>query len=157
MIKINKKLLLPHSLITLGLAFVLLLSLGVFFIKNHDIRRMFIFPSVEEGKYVVEYRYLTYKPVQGSVNLFIDELLLGSGIERTNLLFTRGTVVESCFVRKNVLYVNLSAQALQMGEGVIDIKDGIDLLVLNINKNFHDITTVEVFIDGKYVFEDLPE
>ena len=142
-------------ILILSLAFFLFsLSLLLFLISNHKSRRLFIFPSVDTGKYVVEYRYLPNNPVQGDLNLFLDELLLGSGVERTKLLFARGTKVNSCFVRKGTLYLDLSAELLQSGYGVIDIKDGISLLKKNIHKNFFGIWKIEVFVDGKIAYED---
>ena len=84
-----------------------------------------------DGKYIIEYRALTQKPHQGEINLYIDEILLGSTVERTKYLFTPGTKVLSCFERNHVLYLNLSQDLLQMGEGVIEIREGIELLTKN--------------------------
>jgi hypothetical protein len=116
-------------------------------------RRTFIFPSAEDGKYIIEYRNLTNHPHQGDINLYIDEILLGSTVERTKWLFTPGTRVISCFERDHVLYVNLSADLLQMGDGVIEIREGTELLKKNIMKNFSKIDSVEIFIEGKTAFE----
>ncbi|MBR1640458.1 MAG: GerMN domain-containing protein [Treponema sp.] len=115
---------------------------------------MFIFPSADNGKYIVEYRNLAKNSVQGDVGLYIDEILLGSSIERTKLLFTQGTEVLSCFQRDSVLYLNLTSNLLDMGDGVIEIKEGFALLEKNIKKNFPDIKKVEFFIEGKSVFEN---
>jgi len=141
-------------ILILSLAFFLFsLSLLLFLISNHKSRRLFIFPSVDEGKYVVEYRYLPNNPVQGDLNLFLDELLLGSGVERTKLLFARGTKINSCFVRKGTLYLDLSADLLQTGSGVINIEEGIKLLKKNVHKNFFGIWNIEIFVDGKYAYK----
>lgn len=133
--------------------FVFILSLVLFFIKSKGIQRTFIFPSIETGKLVVEKRNLPKNPVQGDINLFIDELLLGSGVERTKLLFTLGTKVESCFLRGDILYLNLSDDLIQMGNEVLDIQDGVLLLKKNIEKNFPKVKTIQIFIDGKFAFE----
>ena len=133
--------------------FIFSLSLLLFLLSNHKNRRLFIFPSVDEGRYVVEYRYLPMNPVQGNIQLFLDELLLGSGVERTRLLFTRGTKVNSCFVRKGTMYLDLSGELLEPSLGVIEIKDGINLLKKNIHKNFFGIWNIEVFVDGKAAYK----
>ena len=93
------------------------------------------------------------KPVQGNINLFIDELLLGSGVERTKLLFTPGTKVESCFLRKDILYLNLSDDLMQMGDGVLNIEDGVELLKKNIKSNFSKVKTIQIFVNGQFAFE----
>ena len=138
------------SLIIAGL---FVFSLFCYIVTKHTNRRLFIFPSAEDGKYIIEYRNLAEKPHQGEINLYIDEILLGSTVERTKLLFTPGTRLISCFERNHVLYVNLSQDLLQMGDGVIEIREGTELLKQNIMKNFSKIDSVEIYIEGKSAFE----
>ena len=133
------------------LIIILVVSLFFFFWKKNTVRRMFIFPSVS-GELIIEYRNLDKNPVQGEVQYFIDEVLLGSQLERTKKLFTYGTKVLSCFQREEQLYLDLSADLLQMGDNVIDIKEGFDILRLNITKNFSDIQKINFLVDGKYAY-----
>ena len=138
------------SLIVIGL---IVFSFMGYLVSKDSHRRVFIFPSAEDGKYIIEYRNLTNKPHQGNIQLYIEEILLGSTVERTKLLFTPGTKVISCFERKHVLYLNLSNDLLSMGDGVVDIREGTELLKKNIKENFSEIDSVEIFIDGKSAFE----
>ena len=138
------------SLIIAGLFVV---SFFFYIVSKDSCRRTFIFPSAEDGKYIIEYRNLTEKPHQGDINLYVDEILLCSTVERTKMLFTPGTRVLSCFERDHVLYVNLSKELLQMGDGVIEIKEGTELLKDNIKRNFSKIDSVEIYIEGKSAFE----
>ena len=138
------------SLIVIGL---IVFSFMGYLVSKDSHRRVFIFPSAEDGKYIIEYRDLTNKPHQGNIQLYIEEILLGSTVERTKLLFTPGTKVISCFERKHVLYLNLSNDLLSMGDGVVDIREGTELLKKNIKENFSEIDSVEIFIDGKSAFE----
>jgi len=124
-----------------------------YIVTKDSCRRTFIFPSAEEGKYIIENRNLAEKPHQGDINLYIDEILLGSTVERTKMLFSPGTRLLSCFERNHILYVNLSKDLLQMGDGVIEIREGTELLKENIMKNFSKIDSVEIFIEGKTAFE----
>ncbi len=117
------------SLIVIGL---FVFSFMGYLVSKDSHRRVFIFPSAEDGKYIIEYRNLTNKPHQGDIQLYIEEILLGSTVERTKLLFTPGTRVISCFERKHVLYLNLSNDLLSMGDGVVDIREGTELLKKNI-------------------------
>ncbi len=150
---INKQYI-AKSIIVLVFLLTLLFSFFSYMIGKDTIRRTFIFPSADTGEYIVEFRNLTKEPVQGEVQLFIDELLLGSTIERTKSLFTNGTKVLSCFQRGQTLYLNLSSDLLEMGEGVIEIRDGMDLLKNNIKKNFSKIREIEIFVNGKIAFEN---
>ena len=140
-------------IISLLAAGLFVFSFFCYIITKNTCRRAFIFPSAENGKYIIEYRNLAEKPHQGDIGLYIDEILLGSTVERTKLLFTPGTRVLSCFERNHILYVNLSSDLLQMGDGVIEIREGIELLKKNIIKNFSKIDSVEIFIEGKTAFE----
>lgn len=138
------------SLIIAGL---FVFSFFCYIVTKNTCRRTFIFPSAEDGKYIIEYRNLTEKPHQGDIALYIEEILLGSTVERTKLLFTSGTRLLSCFERNHILYVNLSSDLLEMGDGVIEIREGTELLKKNIMKNFSEIDSVEIFIEGKSAFE----
>lgn len=129
----------------------LTVSLFLYFWKKNTVRRMFIFPSVS-GELIIEYRNLDKNPVQGDVQYFIDEILLGSQIERTRKIFTFGTKVLSCFQRDEQLYLDLSSDLLQMDDNVIELKQGFELLRLNIKKNFSDIKKINFFVDGKYAY-----
>ena len=53
--------------------FLFLISSFIFLISNKKERRLFIFPSVDEGNYVVEYRYLEKNPVQGKIQLLLKK------------------------------------------------------------------------------------
>ena len=144
---------LPIFIISLVIIGLFVFSLMGYIVSKDSHRRIFIFPSADDGKYIIEYRNLTEKPHQGDINLYIDEILLGSTVERTKLLFTPGTKLLSCFERDHILYVNLSSDLLQMGDGVIEIREGTELLKQNIMRNFSKIDQVEIYIEGKSAFE----
>ncbi len=144
---------LPIFIISLVIIAVFVLSFFWYTVAKDYHRRTFIFPSADNGKYIIEYRNLTKKPHQGEIQLYIDEILLGSTVERTKRLFAPETRVISCFERDHVLYLNLSSDILQMGDGVIEIREGTELLKKNIMKNFSEIDSVEIYIEGKSAFE----
>ena len=140
-------------IITLLAAGLFAFSYFCYIVTKDTCRRTFIFPSAEDGQYIIEYRNLAEKHHQGDIGLYIDEILLGSTVERTKWLFSPGTRLLSCFERNHILYVNLSQELLQMGEGVIEIREGTELLKKNIMKNFSEIDSVEIYIEGKSAFE----
>ena len=144
---------LPIFIISLVIIGLFVFSFMGYLVSKDSHRRGFIFPSADDGKYIIEYRNLSKKPHQGDIQLYIEEILLGSTVERTKLLFTPGTRVISCFERKHVLYLNLSNDLLFMGDGVVEIREGTELLIKNIKENFSEIDSVEIFIDGKSAFE----
>ena len=126
-------------------------SLSLFFIKQNSKSYVFIFPSADDGTYIVERRNLSNDPAQGVIQLFVDELLLGSTVERTKLIFSSNTRVNSCFLRGNTLYLDLSDDLLSIEKSSFPINEGIELLRENILKNFSNINKIELFIGGKFV------
>ncbi|MBO5118067.1 MAG: GerMN domain-containing protein [Treponema sp.] len=126
-------------------------SLSLFFVKQKSKSYVFIFPSAENGSYIVERRNLSNDPAQGVIQLYVDELLLGSTVERTKLIFSSNTRVNSCFLRGNILYLDLSDDLLSIEKSSFPINEGIELLRENILKNFSNINKIELFIGGKFV------
>lgn len=149
------KALLKKKLLIYILAFVFVAvfatSLSLFFVKQKSKSYVFIFPSAENGSYIVERRNLSNDPAQGVIQLFVDELLLGSTVERTKLIFSSNTRVKSCFLRGNTLYLDLSDDLLSIEKSSFPINEGIELLRENILKNFSNINKIELFIGGKFV------
>lgn len=149
------KALLKKKLLIYILAFVFVAvfatSLSLFFIKQNSKSYVFIFPSADDGTYIVERRNLSNDPAQGVIQLFVDELLLGSTVERTKLIFSSNTRVNSCFLRGNTLYLDLSDDLLSIEKSSFPINEGIELLRENIVKNFSSINKIELFIGGKFV------
>ena len=151
--KIDVKKYIPFYIAAATVAVLLLISSLFYAKKAYGKKYVFIFPCVDEGKYVLETRYLKQNPNKDEIAYFADELVLGSGLERTKYLFTPGTKINSCFERNKIVYIDLSADIIYMGHNVISIRDGIDLLKENIKKNFAHVEDVQVFVDGKYAFE----
>ncbi|MBO4859137.1 MAG: GerMN domain-containing protein [Treponema sp.] len=131
----------------------LVLSLILYFQKDYGKRKTFIFPSVDEGKYIIETRYLSENPEKTAISYYVDELLLGSGTERTKLLFTSGTTSLSCFERSGILYLNLSDTLLKMGDNVVEIEEGVNLLAKNVFQNFSEINEIDIFIGNKFAYK----
>ncbi len=138
-------------IISIALLLILLFSLAIYFVKNNSKSYVLIFPSADNESYIVERRNLSKDSVQGEINYFIDELLLGSGVERTKLIFSLGTKVNSCFLRDDILYLDISEDLLNIDESSYPIENGINLLKENIFKNFSNINKVELFIGKRFV------
>ncbi len=148
-IRSNKKFLIKLSII--------FASIVVFFIALHFFshlgtnRRVFIYPLAGSSKNQNEVRYLASKPVQGKIQYYVDELVLGPSFYRGRPLFTLGTRVEYCFLKNKTLYVGLSEEAALQMNGALTIEKGAALLKKNIKKNFTGIKSIELFIDGNFI------
>ena len=151
--KIDFKKYIPFYIAAATVVLMLIISAGFYAKKGYGKKYVFMVPSVDEGKYVLETRYLKENPNKSALNYFVDELVLGSGLERTKYLFTPGTKVISCIESEGKVYIDLSSDVINMGHNVILIRDGIELFKKNITRNFHSVKEVLVFVDGKYAFE----
>ena len=129
------------------------LSLVLWMMSCPGIRYVFMFQSAATGKICMESRYLPRRPVQGKVNCYVDELLLGPLTAEYRPLFTRGTRAQSCFVRGGVLYVDLSDALVSQADGASEIQQGMELFRKNILYNFKNIHTIEVFVAGNHAYE----
>ena len=86
---------------------------------------------------------------------FVQELLLGPVTNGFKSLFLQETRLESCFLQGNILYINLSKEALFPDVTTSATKEAVDLLVYNIKKNFSWIESVEIYIGSNKVYENL--
>ena len=112
------------------------LSLVLWIISFPGVRYVFMFQSAATGKICMESRYLPRRPVQGKVNCYVDELLLGPLTAEYCPLFTRGTRAQSCFVRDGILYVDLSDALISESDGASEIGQGMELFRKNILYNY---------------------
>lgn len=151
--KITTKVILS-SVVILILLIAMIFSAVCYGIKTPGKRRTFVFPSTYGKENYIEVRYLQSVEGKSDIEVFIDDLLLGSSLERTKKLFTLGTKINSCMKDGNVLYLDLSDDLILMGTNVVSIKEGMDLLEQNVRLNFPEIHQVEFFINGKYAFEN---
>ena len=89
--------------------------------------------------------------MQGRLQCYIDELLLGPVFYRGRPLFTLGTKLDYCFVTDRTLYVGLSENAVLQENGALELEKALVFFKKNIKKNFTRIKKIEVFIDGNYI------
>ncbi len=146
-----------------GLAVLILFTVSfvLFNVNNTKKRFVYIFPSADKSVYVLESRYLSkpqerlsrQKQSEYYLRKFVDDLLLGATTERTKLLFCYGTQVQSCFIRDNTVYLDLSKDLLRPQSDCADIKEGAALLIMNIKRNFKDIKKVELFVDKVLAYD----
>lgn len=134
---------------------VFLFSLVCWMASKPGKRYTFEFESVDSEEIMVESRMLPSKKWREAVTLYVDELILGPETERFRPLFSLGTKETFCFVRNHVLYVNLSAEALNQTGRVSKILVGTELFKKNVLKNFSKIKSVEMYIDNKGILEEV--
>jgi hypothetical protein len=138
------------AVIAIAVASVLFLTVSA---RPGD-RRVFSFLSYDDDKMHTEVRFLPEESVQGSVRLYVDELLLGPQTNRYRILFTQGTRVLSCIQNGSTLYLDLSEEALFNVEPAPPVRTAVEILEKSIKRNFSSIKTVEIFINGKKAYEN---
>lgn len=145
-----------RKMIAIVLFIFLLIFALAYAYKHHGLKKMkFSYPVIGKEKIVKEIRYLPSKPSQGLLKLYIEELVLGPGLQRTRPLFSLGTTVEFCFLRDQTLYLGLSKHALFEESDSAGLYEGIDFLEKNIKQNFRKVKNLRLFIGGIYIDEKL--
>ena len=137
-----------------SLVIIFFISLTLFFLQGYGHRKVFLFESLDEEGLFAENRYYPRNKYIDDVELYVSELLLGPIGERYKLLFPRGTKVKTCFVQNKVLYVDLSTEALFPNERVSSNREGAEIFKKNIFRNFRNIDTINIYIDGRKIFDD---
>jgi len=133
-------------------AAVFVLSCALWGVYRQPGRRyVFLFCSADSGRLVQENRWLTSDTSECAA--YVDELLLGPCVERCRPLFSPGTRALSCFVREGTLYVELSDELMSESGDAVAIRDGVELFTKNVRRNFPRIKQVELFADGKKMFD----
>ncbi len=138
--------------IALAAGGIILLFFALYFFSHlgRD-RRVFIYPVSGSSKTQKEVRYLNSQPVQGKINYYVDELILGPSFYRGRALFTPGTAVEFCFLSEKTLYVGLSKEAVLQENGAPLLSEAVALFRKNIKKNFTGIKDIEIFVSGNCI------
>ena len=137
-----------------SLVIIFFVSLTLFFLQGYGHRKVFLFESLDEEGLFAENRYYPRNKYIDDVELYVSELLLGPIGERYKLLFPRGTKVKTCFVQNKVLYVDLSTEALFPNERVSSNREGAEIFKKNIFRNFRNIDIINIYIDGRKIFDD---
>ena len=148
MSKNSKKLIILASILFL----IFLTSLIFYLVELKSNRMIFIFQSLDDDKTHFEIRYLPQVEKEQRIKQYIDDLLLGPITDRYRPLFADGTKINSCYVRDKILYIDLSEEAVLKKGISSDTKTAVELLKLNITKNFNGINDVILFMMGQEVY-----
>lgn len=130
---------------------VFLISLMFFFLNYPGKRYSFYFTVSGSQKTVHEFRPVKKISGKPEIELYVEELLLGTFLERAVSVFPLGTRILFCFEKDDVLYLNLSEDAIFNLDEKTTLDSRVELLSLNVRKNFPKLKEIELYIDGNPV------
>ncbi len=142
------------KIIFFALVITFIFSLVMFFLQGYSNRRVFLFESLDKPGLFAENRYFPANKYIDDVEFYVSELLLGPLGERYKSVFARGTKLKTCFLQDDILYVDLSSEALFTDEKVSNTRDGAEIFKKNIFRNFRNIDTINIYIEGRKIFDD---
>lgn len=155
--KVNEKIRVVGLIALLIIIFIV--SIFLFKAENIGNRRVMYFESMDgSGLYIESRRIVEYSSQQErdiSVRQFVQELLLGPVGNGYKSLFELDTNLEACFLQDDVLFINLSREALFPGKSTSSTESGVEMMILNIKKNFSWIKSVEIYIDGNKAYDEV--
>ncbi|QTQ16071.1 GerMN domain-containing protein [Treponema parvum] len=133
-------------------AAVFVISLCFWILNKPKTRYVLFFESFDKGRQCLEERYLPHIEKEKRLQVFVNELLLGSQNPRCKLLFPKGTRSLFCFFDGGTLFINLSGDIVKSDGAASEINAGFDLLRKNILHNFKYVKKIEIFADNKEIF-----
>ncbi|WP_252722308.1 GerMN domain-containing protein [Treponema medium] len=119
---------------------------------NPKQERTLLYFAANDDTVGVEERYLPHLPESKFAVSLVNELLLGPSDHRFLRFADPELLPRSCFVRDNVLYVDLPAQVLTPDVKAPDFYTVYTLFRKNIAINCKGITTVYFYIDGMPIY-----
>ena len=105
------------------------------------------------GEIQLENRYIALPIEKNSLNVFIEEFLLGPANHELMSFFPHGTTYRSLFIRDDILYLDLYREAVQTMSQGVNFEDFYNLFNKSLKINFPEIKTANIFIDGVRVYE----
>lgn len=138
--------------ILISLALVALVVFAAFFYRAQKVyteRTLFFVEPVSKAL-VLEHRLIAEKyDLELNVELLIKDELLGSSLLVRDSVFPSGTRLNHVFFRDNVLYADLSSEAMfPSAHSGLNFEDSIRILEKTISFNFPQINNIVVTIDG---------
>ncbi|MGL4986757.1 MAG: GerMN domain-containing protein [Treponemataceae bacterium] len=142
------------SLVTVISTIIITLAIfSIFFTFGRDYtKRSFYYETIHENKIRKEYKYLKNNTKIDPLQQYIEELLLGPFSNNLEALFPKKTRLNSFFLHANVLYIELSEDALQVISK--KMKKTIEVLKKNIYTNFKNIDFIHVYIAGNELYAE---
>ncbi|MCM1320512.1 MAG: GerMN domain-containing protein [Bacteroides sp.] len=128
-------------------------SVVCFVCGGQGTRRIFLFENFDKAGLFIENRFVPAAAGTHPAVPFLRELVLGPVGDRFVRLFPRGTTINTCFVRGQDLYIDLSKDALSSDPRASASRDACEILKKNVFKNFRGITAVHIYIDGKNAYD----
>lgn len=101
----------------------------------------------------IENRYIALSTEKNSIDVFIEEFLLGPTSHELLSFFPHGTTYRSLFVRDDILYLDLYRSAVQNMPSGANFEDFYNLFNKSLRVNFPKIKTANLFIEGVRVYE----
>ena len=101
----------------------------------------------------LENRYIALPTEKHSINIFIEEFLLGPASHELMSFFPHGTTYRSLFVRDDILYLDLYRDTVQNMPHGVSFEDFYNMFNKSLKINFPDIKTANIFVDGVRVYE----
>lgn len=116
-------------------------------------RYLMFFRNKVTGELQIENRYIALPIEKNSIDVFIEEFLLGPANHELMSFFSHGATYRSLFVRDDILYLDLHRETVQNMPRGVDFEDFYNMFNKSLKINFPNIKTANIFVDGIKVYE----
>lgn len=123
-----------------------------FYEKKYE-RYLMLFKNKVTGDIEIENRYISLDTDKENLNVFVEEFLLGPASNNLISFFPPSISYRSMFLRDNVLYLDLSKDAVSHMPSGIEFEDFYTLFNKSLKLNFPELKGVHIFIEGVKAYE----
>jgi len=148
-----------EKLLILGAILLLatfLISLTFFFVLQRDeAQRVLFFPGNISDEISGEERFVAnYRDAERNMRVLVEEVILGPTSLYRSRVLPKDTRIQLFMLRDDVVYVDLSRDALQSDEAVrLDFGEASGVLKRSVRFNFRSVEDVVVTVDGQLPYE----
>ena len=141
------------SLLFVVVSLIAIIVFFSFYEKKYE-RYLMLYRDKVTGEEQIENRYVALPTEKDSLNVFVEEFLLGPADYHLASFFPHGTTYRSLFLQDDVLYLDLPRDSVvNMPKGV-QFQDFYDLFLKSLKINFPELKDVYIFIEGVRAYEN---
>ena len=124
-----------------------------FYEKKYE-RYLMLYKNRVTGEEQIENRYVALPREKESLNVFVEEFLLGPADYHLSSFFPHGTTYRSLFLQNDILYLDLPRESVVNMTKGMQFHDFYNLFLRSLKINFPELKDVYIFIEGVRAYEN---
>lgn len=141
------------SLLFITVPLIAVIAFSNVYEKKYE-RYLMFYKNKVTGEEQIENRYVAIPTDKESLNIFVEEFLLGPADYHLISFFPHGTTYRSLFLQDDILYLDLPRESISNMPKGVQFQDFYTLFLKSLKINFPELKNVHIFIEGTKVYEN---